>query len=1057
MSKNLNTVKKNLIDKVSENYQFFYTNASLNSFVSKIVKSNRYNKLDEYEEILDYIIDNNLIYKSSEFNDIVNDIKLTAELETQRKTKTINFSYQQFQKSPFFDLQKQIQKAIIKLKNKYPSNLLKVTANYPNDESLNDSIEPNKLKKIKKSILNYDIFWMLHKDSDSYNVQEYFIDKSNRVTNIKITINSYPTIQGYSMASHHRAIQNFRDSGVELLCVPTAITNYFKNKIDTYIEEKKETKEKLSKDTLKKYYQFIHKIKHPKFNKPYNIENLTKLSDELKISFTITDFINENIHVGVNGGKKYNITLINTKLNHIEYYNNNEIEIPERHVNELLNRLPNYIRNGSKIYTKNETYSIEQSDFSKTHAEHMDKYNIYRNYIKADSSESEYINNYCMSVHHIFNKDLFENYKNEISKIMTENGNHITTNCDLDFGLDVDVSVCEDDILTRIHRKENELFKEIDLIKAYYNLTNKSPYGVPSNSFIYYDDGYATEIEQHIENKLVGFYTIDIYDIDVYEIQKKIDKIFGNNRQNIVLTTPQVMILKKNIPDDFRITSCIIAPSIPFKFDESALKEDKPELKQTNVNKDEDDNNKTVINKAKKSLKHFCKSVGIMMTDNFYNKKYIKTENPYEFIKLIDNKKENVVLTIDDNNIIEVRENTNKTLRHIGYFIHSFTSSEVMNFIFSNNDDDILGVKLDSIIVKKQATVTYDESLYKVKEANIYNLIKLDGGHCKSYITSEKYTNNCESKFFGNDEQLYKRMVNLEGPGGSGKSSDVKKNFEAFEVTYGALAWARGADFKTNYNCQITSLNKLIGDKCERIKLNEFCKVIALDENTMINNKIIRQVSQDYPDKRILIIGDIDEDGFNFQCSLSTDLIEDFELFNPKYYDCQTIKYTINYRFDKELNDKLNDLRVFMKDNKDKPNRITLLNEYVNNNFKECFVDKSEIKFNKGDIGISAHQESKLNFKYTKYFISKGSQPVYYNTKTIIDKNIIRGDFSYDKPKHNNYETKLFNTVHAAQGTTVPINSNLLIIIESNFDYQLWYTSLSRAKSLSQIKIITGF
>ena len=82
---------------------------------------------------------------------------------------------------------------------------------------------------------------------------------------------------------------------------------------------------------------------------------------------------------------------------------------------------------------------------------------------------------------------------------------------------------------------------------------------------------------------------------------------------------------------------------------------------------------------------------------------------------------------------------------------------------------------------------------------------------------------------------------------------------------------------------------------------------------------------------------------------------------------------------------------------------------------------------------------------------------VILKTKTIIDKNIIRGDFSYDKPKHNNYETKLFNTVHAAQGTTVPINSNLLIIVESNFDFQLYYTALSRARTLSQIKIITGF
>ena len=61
----------------------------------------------------------------------------------------------------------------------------------------------------------------------------------------------------------------------------------------------------------------------------------------------------------------------------------------------------------------------------------------------------------------------------------------------------------------------------------------------------------------------------------------------------------------------------------------------------------------------------------------------------------------------------------------IGFFIHSFVSAEVMKFILTNNNDDILGVKLDSIIVKKQSTMTYDENLYKVKEANIYNLVKL--------------------------------------------------------------------------------------------------------------------------------------------------------------------------------------------------------------------------------------------------------------------------------------------------------------------------------------------
>ena len=72
-------------------------------------------------------------------------------------------------------------------------------------------------------------------------------------------------------------------------------------------------------------------------------------------------------------------------------------------------------------------------------------------------------------------------------------------------------------------------------------------------------------------------------------------------------------------------------------------------------------------------------------------------------------------------------------------------------------------------------------------------------------------------------------------------------------------------------------------------------------------------------------------------------------------------------------------------------------------------------------------------------------------------KNIIRGDFSYDKPTHKIHEIRLFETVHACQGKTVDKNSNLLIIIENNFDYQLLYTAMSRARSLSQIKLVTGF
>jgi len=1011
----LNQSKNDLVKQVKKHKSVFYSKASMNSLISKIDKSKSFKKVDEYKSILNYVIKNNVTYKSKLFKQIVNDVELSNKLQDEKIVKKINVTYTQSLTDDFSSdkLQKQIVDKLIKMTKQKPNNLIKVNIKFPYFDIFDSTIEPQDVTNNKRSHLSMLVFWLLNNSSEIYKISEYFNDKSNRVNTVKITINSYPKITSFQLADHYRLIQNFSNSGLEILCVPNAIINYFNKKIEDTTQ----------KNTIGKYQRIINKLQQPSYNKRYNIKELEELSDEILCSFTIKDFINQDITIGHGSNKRYNIMLLNTKLNHLENYNNEEVIIDEKDVSILLNELSNYIKVGHTIYTKDKTYIIDQGEFSKLHHEHIEKYNINRNYIKADSKESEYISNYYMSVHQIFNSKLFQEYKKEIEQVINNQENFTS---DLDYGLDVE-SYSILDKLKLIEKKENELFKEIDLIKAYYNLTNSSAYGVPSNSFIYYDNEYCKDIETHIKEKIIGYYTITINDNT-----EKINMMFGNNKNNIVLTTPQIMTLKNN-GVNFIILNCIIAPSIPFKYSKEMLIEEK-------------------------NIKHYCKSTGIFMKHNIVNKKYLKTQDPEEFIKIIDNKKNNIELSINQNNIIEISEDTNSTLKHIGYFIHSFTSSEIMNFIFNNNINDILGVKLDSIIVKKHENFNFNSLLYKSKNANIYKLIGLDDAFCKSYIETSNYINNCQPCIFSDDKQLYKKIINLSGKGGSGKTSDIQNNFQCDEVCYSALAWSRGVDFSSDgFNCMILSLNKLIGDKTEQAKLSKFCKIIALDEDTLIDNKIIRQTIHDYPDKRIIIIGDIDSDGFNYQCSMNDNLIKGFQMFNPNFYDCQIIEYIRNYRFDDELNNKLDKLRQFMKINRFENNKIQLLNDYVENEFRECFVDKSRVFLNRGDMGISAHQESKLQFKYTNYYINKGSQPLYYNNKTIFEKNIFKGDFSYEKPSHNNFEIRLFESVHACQGKTVPLNSKLLIIIEKNFDYQLLYTAMSRARSLSQINIVTGF
>jgi ATP-dependent exoDNAse (exonuclease V) alpha subunit len=103
-------------------------------------------------------------------------------------------------------------------------------------------------------------------------------------------------------------------------------------------------------------------------------------------------------------------------------------------------------------------------------------------------------------------------------------------------------------------------------------------------------------------------------------------------------------------------------------------------------------------------------------------------------------------------------------------------------------------------------------------------------------------------------------------------------------------------------------------------------------------------------------------------------------------------------------------------------------------------------------MGIACLQESKINFKYTKYFLNEDNKK-YVVEKTRILSNIFKGNETDEK----NGELRLFSTIHATQGKTCPIGNNVIIIIDKYFDFNLYYTALSRAKTLNQIYIIKDF
>ena len=249
------------------------------------------------------------------------------------------------------------------------------------------------------------------------------------------------------------------------------------------------------------------------------------------------------------------------------------------------------------------------------------------------------------------------------------------------------------------------------------------------------------------------------------------------------------------------------------------------------------------------------------------------------------------------------------------------------------------------------------------------------------------------------------------------------------------------------------SLPKLTGEmngaKVEQYNTG-YAKYKVLDELTLNNKNTVETViNQDNGRCFIFLIGDIDEDGFYYQASISKNI------FNPSIYEnVQYVKYLKSYRFDDELNEKLQAIRKFMRTGNNNP---YLLYNHVKQHFEDNFYNKDDIIFNKNDVGISALQPiNKLgNCIYSEPFFNNGSIKQYYRKETNFKKKIYKGGKLEEPIEGKNCVCSLFRTIHSYQGRQLTTgDGRIIILLNSLFDYNLLYTALSRARRTNQIVII---
>ncbi len=760
------------------------------------------------------------------------------------------------------------------------------------------------------------------------------------------------------------------------------------------------------------------------YGKAYTDETLQEICNFTQSTLIIKDLVRGKDYdkITKSNNSRWVIYFMNTKYNHLDLLMHSYEEVIELdnldEYEKIKANTETWIETFGKLITLEKTYKVKDDDFKIVYNKWKKDVNYNDLQIEETSEEMKLINTYDYSMHTMIN----------------------------DYEID------------------NNLYDEVDYKKAYYNYSNKkinnNYHGIPSGSFINQNCDETFNIDtfnKQLNNKLIGFYQVKILKINKYINHYNKLGFFENNIHTF--TTAEIKEMKQDIL--FQFLSMSISPSTDIPFTEDFLK-------STDI------------------YKYYCKAVGLTM----------KTSDPISItvkplhcdLKYYQIIKDDNFEMFENNGTIKIHNKTDieKSCRHIGYYIHSYIKTLILQQLKQINIDDVFGIKLDSIIIKKNAPIKkiisgFHETFKKCKieellgkkqnnktfkclgnkwyedeDENEYignTLEELNASFSKPNIKNEKNAGyyrplylpsteiiNFKSSILPNNEMITSNVIFLSGKGGSGKSFSILSNLNS--VCMVSTCWNLTQAKKDEYpSLQALSINKLVDDECRKVKVSN--KILFLDELTMWKEADILKAIKENPRKFIFMAGDIDYNGRYYQCSMGQTIINPSTIKNIQF-----VTYTKNYRFDDELNNILDGLRKCIT----KQEQTDYINIYFKNNFK----NKEDVIFDDKTIGISDLNDSKQDNELTNYFISKGGSPQYYIKNTNYELKQYKGARLDEIPSHNNYECKLFKTIHSFQGLDLKRDEKIVISNKKNFDFNLWYTAFSRARRLDQIIILNN-
>lgn len=876
---------------------------------------------------------------------------------------------------------------------------------YNDNNDLEKSVIIDFNKKMNRKLINKKLANKIFEDGyGTWLVSEFlldipefnFISNSNKYVILKTT-----AYTRFINNNTNRLNQNFQEN-INKDCVFDSLIKFF-SKIDN--------------KQAKAIYNKLVNNKNV-YSKSYTVDELEKLGRDFKISFTITDLLDDTNDIIINSNKEniYNVKLVNSRYNHVDLLTTTQdfdiVKIDD--YNKIKSESNFYVEKYNFLITLKGNYKLEDSEFKIIFDEWKEENKYNKLSIPINSDCYKFIDSYDCKYHRFFN----------INMVVDDN-----------------------------------LYNEIDLKNAYYNFDKCTYYaGIPSSSYICVNgDGLTTEmfLEQY-KNKLIGYYEVIINhnnnNLCILGIK--------NNSKHILFSSMIKLLLKYDVKFTF-INYCI-APTVDIKFNET-------HKKIVYKNKIYDEGTK---NLGRGATRVYCKIIGSLEIESNNIIYKVKPDmNDLDYYKTLNNES---VLINDEFNVFKpiLEPHSHK---HINTSVKAYIHTTILEQLLKMDCNNVFGVKVDCIVFKKDYIFDYNKDLFKAPTQSKISKMCQRGGfgldhglddenenHSSFYI---KYfiepDNNIifEKSFLPDNKHILNRVLFLGGAGGAGKThSTLKSNiFIKNKMVYSSFCWELIQSKITEFNVLGLSIPKILGDnlaveekktkKSLVINIDGY-KYLMVDELTLLNNDTINKIIDKYKNMFVILAGDIRQDGFYFQCSITNDI------FKPSADKCQYVEYIKTYRFNEELNEKI----IKLRDERTKTNNPYILYNKFKKLFNDNIKDKKDVIFNSNDVGISCIQpiDAAGNCKFSDEFFNNGSAKQYYYNKTNYGALKFKGALCDENEP--GAVCSLFRTIHSFQGRQLTHENNIIILLNNiGFDINLLYTAVSRARRVEQIIIIEDF